>query len=407
MKAKFAVPLLVTVVALAAACGGGSVKPALAIGAIYPLTGPQAQGGREELGGVKAALQLAGGRPVDLRVVSVETPQQAAAAVDRLIDQDHVAIIVGTYGSTLSEAAAERADQRHVVYWETGAVADLVTQNRSYVFRTVATGGTLGRIAVQFTSDVLLSRAGLTPAGARAVIVNVDDVYGRSVADSEQELASQLGIPVVDRITYNPLSIDSEAIARRVGADHADYLWDVSYIDDGVAIWRSIVSQGVHVRAAVGTSSAFCMAAFGQRLGSQAVGVFAADKPDDQVSAGALSPDARALLARAKTAYAAEGLGGEMSLSGVAGFVGGWALFHDLLPSVHGTPTPDVVRGAAYQMDEPAGTSINGGGVKFAGPGEPNAGQNLRAPSTVGQWQAVNVMNTVFPAAFATAAPIG
>ena len=43
------------------------------------------------------------------------------------------------------------------------------------------------------------------------------------------------------------------------------------------------------LRAAIGTSSAFCMPAFGQLLGAASVGVFAADKPDDAISQAALS----------------------------------------------------------------------------------------------------------------------
>jgi branched-chain amino acid transport system substrate-binding protein len=400
-----------TLVLVAAACSSsgqaaGGAKPELVIGAIYPLTGPQAQGGKQELGGVRAALAVAGmGGKIRLDVVSAETPDAARAAVDRLIDRDHVSVIVGTYGSTLSEAAAARADERHVVYWETGAVADLVTQHRQYVFRTVATGMTLGTTAVTFTDQVLLPAAGLAAPAARAVVVNVDDVYGRSVADAEQKLAAQVGISVVDRIQYDPNSLDPAPLADRLAAAHPDYLWDVSYVDDGIAIWQAILQRGVHLRAAVGTSSAFCMPEFGRRLGRQAVGVYAADKPDDRVSTAALTSAARDLLRKARAAYAAEALGREMPIPGVAGFVGGWTLFHEVLPMVKVGVTPDAVRQAADQVDDPVGTSINGGGVKFAGPDQPNAGQNLRAPSVVGQWQAVNQMKTVFPAAFANGTP--
>ena len=134
--------------------------PTLTLGAIYPLSGPQAAGGKEELGGVRAALEVAqsrhlgGASRVRLRVIDAQTPDQAVAAVDRLIDQDHVQVIIGTYGSTLAVAASARADARHVVYWETGAVADDVTNAKHYVFRTVATGSTPGRLA------------GAAPAGA-------------------------------------------------------------------------------------------------------------------------------------------------------------------------------------------------------------------------------------------------
>ncbi|MBJ7603243.1 MAG: ABC transporter substrate-binding protein [Candidatus Dormibacteraeota bacterium] len=401
--------LLSAIVALTAACGLGTTGPGdktLLVGAVYPLSGSQGEGGRQELAGLRTALELAGGRQVKLQVEPVQTPAGAQAAVDRLIDRSHVSIIVGTYGSTLAEAAAARADERHVIYWETGAVADLVTQHRRYVLRTVATGSSLGRIAVDFTGRVLLPAAGLQPTQARAVIVNVSDVYGRAVADGEEQLAAATGIPVVSRIQYDPNAYSSADIAQQVWASHADYLWDVSYIADGIDIWQAILARGVKLRAAVGTSSAFCMAAFGRSLGAQAVGVFAADKPDDQVNTEALSPAARELLGRAKAAYAKQQLGSEMPIPALAGFVGGWTLFHEVLPAAKGQVTPDAVRNAAYQLDEPAGTSINGGGVKFAGPGEPDAGQNLRAPAVVGQWQAVNTMRVVYPAAFARAKPL-
>jgi hypothetical protein len=65
------------------------------------------------------------------------------------------------------------------------------------------------------------------------------------------------------------------------------------------------------------------------------------------------------------------------------------------------------VRDAAYAVNEPQYSSINGGGVQFARPGAPNAGQNLLAPAVVGQWQAVNTMRVVYPAAYASARPIG
>lgn len=397
---------------LVAACAGrGPGAPELVIGAVYPLSGPQAEGGKQELAGLRAALDLAQQqgalhRSVRLDVRSVLTPQGARAAVDQLIDQDHVSIIAGTYGSTLAEAAAARADTRHVVYWESGAVADLVTQRRQYVFRTVATGMTLGDTAVRFTDQVLLAADGLQPQQARAVIVSVNDDYGRSVGDGEQTLAAEMGIQVVDRIRYDAAHYDAGAIAARVRSEAPDYIWDVSYLQDGMAIWRAMKAAGVRPRAAIGTSSAFCMPEFGNQLGQLAVGTFAADKPDDTINPDALTPEARTLLADARHAYAAQGMGDAMPIPAVAGFVAGWTLFHGALPRIDGDVTPDTLRAAAYQIDEPVGTSINGGGVKFAPAGSVNAGQNLRAPSDVGQWQAAGVMRTVYPDGFATAAPI-
>ena len=406
-----ALVLLVTVVLAACSLPVPRLGPSVVIGAIYPLSGPQSEGGHEELGGVQAALQLARQQGVagldgmELQIEDVRTPDEARAAVDRLIDRYHAPLIIGTYGSTLSAVAAARADERHVVYWETGAVADQVTASRKYVFRTVATGSTLGRIAVAFTRQVLLGGAGLAPAAARVAIVGVDDVYGASVADAEEAGAREAGIQVVGRIRYSPYAYSASAIADELAAARPDFLWDVSYLDDGIAIWRAVLDRRIPLRAAIGTSSAFCMDDFGRTLGAQAVGLYAADKPAGTVPAGALSPAAAALLVKARAAYHSVTGDGGMPIPAVAGFVGGWVLFHDVLPGLDGKVTSERVGTAAFALDIPAGSEINGGGVKFSPLGSPDAGQNLRTAAVVGQWQAVNQMKIVYPAPYAESAP--
>ena len=405
--------LLGLVVLVVAACGqspgASSGSDTLTLGAIYPLSGPQASGGKDELAGVQAALQVAESsgalsRPVQLQVIDAVTPAAASAAVDRLVTQDHVPAILGTYGSTLSAAASARAEQLKTIYWETGAVADPITAQRQYVFRTVATGSSLGRMAVTFTNNVLIPASGLK--SPRVDVVEVDDIYGHSVGGGEVELAHQLGIDVVDVINYNPNAFDPQSLARQIASDRADFLWDVSYLYDGVAIWQAIVNQHVPLKAAVGTSSAFCMPAFGQILGQNAVGVYAADKPNAENSFAALSPAGRDLLSEAVAAYARGNHGAAMSISATAGFVGAWTLIDDVLARMSGTVTPDSIRTAALAVDVPVGDEINGGGVRFGPAGSLDEGQNTRAVAVVGQWQAVGDMKIVYPPAYATATPM-
>jgi len=379
------------------------------LGAIYPLSGPQAPGGKQELAGVRAALEVAKSSGalrtrVRLQVIDATTPQDASAAVDRLVHDYHVPAILGTYGSTLSAAAAARAEELKTVYWETGAVADPITAQRRYVFRTVATGGSLGRMAVKFTHDALLPKLNLS--SPRAVVIRVNDIYGRSVGGGEETLATTMGIQVVDVIEYNPTAFDPDVIAARLAADRADFLWDVSYLDDGVAIWQAVLQNRVPLKAAIGTSSAFCMPAFGERLGSGSIGVYAADKPDASISASALSPAGRALLVMAQSAYARDNNGDTMDIPAVAGFVGGWTLFHDVVAKLTGSITSETMRTAALTVDVPIGDGINGGGVKFGRDGSLDEGQNTRAAAVIGQWQAVGVMRVVFPAAYATSTPM-
>jgi branched-chain amino acid transport system substrate-binding protein len=397
--------LALTLLVAAACAQSQPTKGPLLLGAIYPLSGPQAAGGREELAGVRAAIDVAlttGAlkTPIQLQVVNATTPEAASAAVDELVRDYHVPAILGTYGSTLSAAASARAEELKTVYWETGAVADPITSQRHYVFRTVATGSALGRMAVTYTHNVLIPN--LKVSAPRVVIVQVNDIYGQSVGGGEQALAQSLGINVVDVIEYDTRTYDPNAIAARVATDRPDFLWDVSYLDDGVAIWQDLLSHGVRLKGAIGTSSAFCMPAFSQRLGRGSVGVFAADKPDGDINPAALSASGRALLARAQAAYSGINGGPPMSIPAVAGFVGGWTLFANVLSQVGGDITADSIRSAALNVDVPVGDSINGGGVRFGSAGALDEGQNTRAAAVVGQWQAVGEMRIVYPPAYAT-----
>ncbi|HEY1162586.1 MAG TPA: ABC transporter substrate-binding protein [Candidatus Dormibacteraeota bacterium] len=409
MRRRSALVLVTLLMAVACSQFQPSQSHTLVLGAIYPLSGSQAEGGKEELAGVKAALQVAEATgalrsPVRLQVVDATTPQAASAAVDELVRDYHVPAILGTYGSTLSAAAAARAEELKTVYWETGAVADPITAERHYVFRTVATGSSLGRMAVTFTHNVLLPR--MKPASPRVVVVRVNDIYGQSVGGGEQSLAHDLGMKVVDVIEYDAQVYDADSIALRVARDRADVLWDVSYLDDGVAIWQALLRQGVKLSAAIGTSSAFCMLAFSQRLGAGSIGVYAADKPDADISPAALSPAGKALLAQARAAYAASSGGASMTIPAVAGFVGGWTLFNDVLNQVSGPTSAASIRAAALNVDVPVGDSINGGGVRFGGAGALDEGQNTRSAAVVGQWQAVGDMKIVYPPAYANGSPM-
>jgi branched-chain amino acid transport system substrate-binding protein len=247
-----------------------------------------------------------------------------------------------------------------------------------------------------------MPKLNLAPAETRIVIVHTNDFYGRSVAGGEAVEAAAAGIRAVTKIEYDPHSYDPVSVAAKIADAHPDFLWDVSYLDDGVAVWRSVLALHLSLRAAVGTSSAFCMPDFQKRLGDQAVGVYAADKPDQVAATGALSAGGRALLAQAIARFKSDNHGQEMEIPGVAGFVGGWTLFHDVLPKAGDKPTSDGIRSAAAAVDIPSGEEINGAGIRFAPRGASDAGQNRRAAAVVGQWQAGGVMAIVYPSLYAT-----
>jgi branched-chain amino acid transport system substrate-binding protein len=409
--------LLAALAAISLAVGSsiGSAAPVhgpapMRIGAIYPLSGPQGAGGQEEYHGLQIAAKLVNaaggvhGRPITFVTANAPSADAAPAAVDSLKRQG-VSIVAGSYGSTISIPASAEAQRQNLIFWESGAVATMITEHGyPNVFRTVTTGNSLGRAAARYAATVISPRLRLTPSKLRTVVVYVNDVYGSSVGKAMADQARAQGFNIRGVLTYDPYHMNMPALIGRMKLLRPDVVLVAAYVQDAITLRREVLRQGVHPAAMVGTSSAFCMHAFGDTLGQKALGLFASDKPDATFSANALLPSARALRTRATQAYQ-RAYGVPMTASAVAGFVAGWTLFHNVLPHAR-SEAPADVRRAALAVNLPNGSEINGAGIRFAGPGAPDEGQNLRAISVIWQWQTPGHEVVVYPASYATAHPL-
>ncbi len=393
----------------AAACAGpaSTDSTTIRIGAVYPLSGSQGSGGIEEFRGVQLAaafVNQAGGvngRPIRFQSVDATSSDAAAAAIDQLA-RDGIRVVVGSYGSTISEPAAAEAARRGMLFWETGAVGEMSDDlgGRRF-FRVAPTGATLGRAAVDFVAGQIAPRLGRPASSLRFAVANVDDLYGRAVADGALQEIRALGLPLAGRFPYDPLRLDAAKVVADIAAAKPDVLFVSAYLQDGIALRREMVRQHLSVLVNIGTSSSYCMPAFGQALGTDAVGLFASDKPDaDSISPSGLTPAAAELLDQARSAYRVR-YHAEIGAPALAGFSAGWALFHDVLPHAS-SDAPAGVVAAALRTRVPEGGLPNGSGLEFGAPGTDLAGSNLRAVSVIWEWVGVGERRVVWPPRFAT-----
>ena len=137
-------------------------------------------------------------------------------------------------------------------------------------------------------------------------MANVSDLYGSSVAAGAMDEIHRLGLPSAGQFPYALQGFDPAAVVRRLAAARPDVVFVSAYVDDGVALRREMVRQHLKLVANIGSSSSYCMPEFGERLGQDAVGVFASDKPDaESINPTGLAPAAVALLRRANATYRA------------------------------------------------------------------------------------------------------
>jgi branched-chain amino acid transport system substrate-binding protein len=389
-------------------CTRGDAPDEIRIGAVYPLSGSQGPGGIDEHRGIMLAADLANedggvdGRSI--RVESVDTPgsDAAAAAVDQLHDAG-IDLVLGSYGSTISGPASAKAAANGMLFWETGAVGMFPPESDrgGLTFRVPPTGEVLGRAAIAFIADQVAPERQRDPATLRYAVSFVDDVYGRSVASgAEAELRSR-GLHDVGDFGYDFRTVDMAKLVRRIAVTKPDVLFVSAYLEDAIALRRQLVAQDVKLLANIGTSSSYCMPAFGETLGKAAVGVYASDKPSaSSINPAGLSPDARSLLQRANDVYYSA-YDEDMSPAALAGFSAAWAFFTDVLPSASSLSPADVAA-AARTIDLPGGSLPNGSGLRFGAPGTRDAGDNLAAASVIWEWVSPGEAAVIWPPAFAT-----
>jgi len=428
-------------VSLLLACA--SAKPPIRIGAVFPTSGNAASLAGPELTGVRIAADLVNadggvaGRPIELVTRDLRSRDEADGVMADLAGQG-IEIVIGAYSTISSIAASDAADAHGLLYWEAGAVADRLTgRGLPLVFRVGTTGGTLGADSSRFAALELASRLGKDVSDLRVALAVADDEYARTVADSAQSTAADLGMPIVTRASYDRYFPDWPGVMADLEAARPDVIILASHIPDGIAFRQAMLASGLRVGALIGSTMAECDPDFAGELGADAIGVFASDRPTAGFQPSALGSEAAATYARFEEKWREASKGGagdatgdgdrsggrygseEYSIHGpgedataeeseeaLAGFTAAWALFHHVLPSAADAaaaigPSAESVANAARSLDLPEGSLPNGAGLRFSA--DPaSLGQNERAAAVIWQWTAVRTYEFVWPPTYAT-----
>jgi branched-chain amino acid transport system substrate-binding protein len=280
----------------AAALAAAIALPAYAadpvkIGVIYPLTGNAASAGQSakdaahlaaeivntahpELKalplGATAGLPNLGGAQIELDEADHQgNPQVGQQQTLRLITQDHVAAMLGSYHSSVTLVATAVAERQGVPYLVADSVASNITgRGFKWTFRTTPIAPDFAKAYAQFLTD--LKKAGKKINNLAIVNENTD--YGTSVGASVVEAAKTANIPVAAQIPYNANGSDVSAQVLQLKTLNPDVVIFISYTSDIILYFKTMKNLDYLPPIIIGDDAGFSDPSFIPNVGDLAQG---------------------------------------------------------------------------------------------------------------------------------------
>lgn len=393
----------------------------LRIGVIYDFTGPFAAGGSVAAAtGTQIAIDMTnekGGILGKHKVEAITADAQSKADValneaERLLTAEKVDALVGIYSSAHAVPIAPKVDQEKKFLWLglPSAAEVLQGKNLKYVFRCIPYSDQIGGITPQFLSDFSQKKLGIAPKDLKVAIINEDGPYGTGMAKANEQAASKLGLQIVHKEAYSATAPDLSSLVTKLQRAQPDVLLHTGYNPDITLFLRQAREQGLKFRVVIGHGAGYSQIdKLRETFKSDIDYFFNSDVPFVQLFDPAkLAPGVGDLAKEFVTRYAQKTKDTYPSPQAGAGFNNTWLFLNNLVPAAlqkYGDWSSESLRKAALDMDIPVGGTVDGYGIKFAPPGDPMAGQNIRAFPTLEQYMPDKTV-VVYPTDVAGADPV-
>ena len=208
------------------------------IGVILPLTGSQAAFGEALKDGYLIALDEINakggvlGKKIELDFYDDQSkPDQAVQGVSKLVDQDRVPIILGSFSSESTKAMIPAIIQREVPLIIPAANADNVMDSKSpWIFRLCAGAADYARATISF-----LKSSG-SPKTMAIVYENTN--FGQAGMHAMSAAAQSAGFTLVAVESYAAKSPDYRSVLQRVKQANPDVIYFCSYLLDATTLIR-------------------------------------------------------------------------------------------------------------------------------------------------------------------------
>lgn len=277
----------------------------IVIGALYPLTGPNAKTGKEFVDSIELAIDIINNKYDDLgdfpfaktegipsmngaklKLVTADTqgnPEVGATETERLITTENLDLVLGCYQSAVTKTASVAAERLEVPFVNSSSTSAALTERGfKWFFRTGPTDTTFVIDTIKFM-DRYKDSVGIE----NVAIVAEDTEFGMQFATMFEEAAIEAGYNIVEDISYpaNAPSVSSEVI--RIKSANPDVVVQLSYVSDAIMFMKAYKDMDVNPKMIIGQRAGFTTPEYVSTLGKDAdymisTSVFSIDLADNK-----------------------------------------------------------------------------------------------------------------------------
>ncbi|HWX56224.1 MAG TPA: penicillin-binding protein activator [Verrucomicrobiae bacterium] len=232
------------------------------IGVIAPLTGSQAAFGEALKNGYLIALDEINakggvlGKKLELDFYDDQSkPDQAVQGVSKLVDQDRVPLLLGSFSSESTKAMIPSVTQREVPLIIPAANADNVMETKSpWVFRICSGAADYANATLAFL------KANGAPKTIAIVYENTN--FGQAGMKAMSAAAAAAGIKIVAVESYEAKAPDYRSVLQRVKQANPDVIYFCSYLLDATTLMRQSQEIDLNPRYYTSAGTGFASAEF-------------------------------------------------------------------------------------------------------------------------------------------------
>jgi branched-chain amino acid transport system substrate-binding protein len=264
--------------------------PDVAIGIIYPFSGSSAQIGVDAKHAFETAADLInknydfdlplargeglpglGGAKVRLVYADHQAdPQTGRAEAERLITQEKVCAVIGTYQSAVAVTVSQTCERYEIPFMSAdNSSPSLHRRGLKYYFRAAPHDEMFSKAMFDFFDDMKKKGIKIDTLS----LFHEDTIFGTDSGNAQLKFAKERGYKVVADIKYRANSPSLSAEVQQLKAANADVLMPSSYTTDGILLVKTMSELGYKPPAIVAQDAGFSEQALYDAVGDKLEGV--------------------------------------------------------------------------------------------------------------------------------------